>query len=296
VSGGRDAGPPFRNRETAMSERFGYCLNTATIRGQKLGIVEEVRVAAEAGYGAIEPWIDTIRQYQQAGGSVDDLRRRIEGVGLKVPGAIGFAHWIVDDPADRAAGLEEARRDMDLVRRLGGTGIAAPPAGADGPIDPFAAAERYHALLEVGEQIGVVPQAEFWGHAPTLNRLAEAVLVAVASGHRQACILADVFHMHKGGSRFEGLRLLGPETIAIFHVNDYPADPPREQVTDAQRVWPGDGVAPLGQVFGDLEATGFRGWLSVELFNPAYYAQPAADAARTGLEKTRQAVAEALGE
>ena len=33
---------------------------TATIRGQKLGIVKELEVAAKAGYQAIEPWVDGI--------------------------------------------------------------------------------------------------------------------------------------------------------------------------------------------------------------------------------------------
>ena len=278
-----------------MGERFDYCLNTATIRGHKLGIVEEVRIASEAGYGAIEPWIDSIRAYESSGGSVDDLRQRIEDAGLKVPGAIGFAPWIVDDDDERAAGLEEARRDMDLARRIGATGLAAPPAGATGPVDLHAAADRYRALIEVGEPLGVVPQVEFWGHAPALSRLGEAVLVAVASGHRQACILADVFHMYKGGSSFAGLRLLGPETVAMFHVNDYPAEPLRETITDAERVYTGDGVAPLGPILRDLDHIGFHGWLSVELFNPDYYAQPPDAVAREGLEKLRQAVSNALG-
>src|SRR5438105_12120799 len=38
-------------------EPFGYCLNTATLQGQKLSLVEQVEVAARAGYQGIEPWV-----------------------------------------------------------------------------------------------------------------------------------------------------------------------------------------------------------------------------------------------
>src|SRR5437868_11449127 len=69
---------------------FLFCLNTATIRGQKLGIVKEIDVAAQAGYDAIEPWVDGIEEYRQAGGALADLRKRIQDSGLTVEGAIGF--------------------------------------------------------------------------------------------------------------------------------------------------------------------------------------------------------------
>ena len=60
-------------------------------------------------------------------------------------------------------------------------------------------------------------------------------------------------------------------------------------------MYPGDGVAPLGEIFRDLHAIGFRGHLSLELFNKSYYEQDALTVARTGLNKTREAVRKALG-
>ncbi|MGZ3891018.1 MAG: hypothetical protein ACXVI9_10995, partial [Mucilaginibacter sp.] len=41
--------------------KFTYCLNLSTIRGQKLGFMGELEVAAKAGYGSVEIWIDTLR-------------------------------------------------------------------------------------------------------------------------------------------------------------------------------------------------------------------------------------------
>ncbi len=273
-------------------EPFGYCFNTSTIRGQKLGIVEQVEVAAKAGYQGFEPWLRDITDYTKAGGSLRDLKKRIVDSGLSVESAIAFSAWIVDDPERRRQGLEQAKRDMDVQRQIGGKRIAAPPVGATrgAMLDLFQAARRYRALLELGDEMGVVPQVEVWGFSKNLSRLGESVFVAIESGHPKACLLPDVYHIYKGGSDFTGLGLLTGSAIGIFHVNDYPADPPRETIRDSHRVYPGDGVAPLKSIFTRLAASGYRGMLSLELFNPEYWKQDALKVARTGLEKTREAV------
>ena len=282
--------------DSGLRDSFGYCFNTSTIRGQKLSLIDEIDVAAKAGYDAIEPWIKKIARYKESGGSLKDLARRCTDHGLKVASAIGFAQWIVDDPAKRARGIEQAKRDMDLVKQIGGTHLAAPPAGANRgkKLELFAVAERYHKLLEVGREIGVIPQVEVWGFSANLSRLGEAVFVAVEAGHPDACVLPDVYHIYKGGSDPNGLKLLGRQAIHCFHFNDYPADPPRETIKDSHRVYPGDGVAPLDRILGILAANHSRCMLSLELFNPGYWKHDALAVATTGLRKTRAAVRKAL--
>jgi len=274
------------------SEPFGYCLNTSTIRGQKLSLPEEIELAAKAGYHAIEPWMNEVHAFVETGGSLRELRKRIADAGLTTESAIGFANWIVDDDAARAKGLETARRDMEALRELGGRRIAAPPVGATNQTDLnlFRAAERYRKLLELGESLDVIPQLELWGFSKSLSRLGELAFVAAEAGHPRACVLPDIYHIYKGGSDFNGLKLLAGTAIHVFHINDYPAVPPRDTIKDADRVYPGDGVAPLVPVLKDLHATGFRGFFSLELFNPTYYQQDAAVVVRTGLEKIRQVV------
>jgi sugar phosphate isomerase/epimerase len=277
------------------ADPFTYCLNTATIRGQGLSIADEVGLASKAGYQAIEPWINELERHVEKGGSLRDLGRRIADAGLRVPSAIGFAEWIVDDEGQRKKGLERARRDMDMVRQIGGTRIAAPPSGATKvEVNLHRAAERYRALLDIGDKIGVVPQVELWGFSRALNRLGETALVAIEAGHAQACILADVYHLYKGGSEFAGMRVLHGAAMHTFHVNDYPAKPPRGEITDAHRVYPGDGVAPLAQILRGLRESGFRGALSLELFNRDYWKQDAATVLRTGLDRMRTVVRASL--
>jgi len=275
---------------------FRYCFNTSTIRGQKLSLEKEIEITAQAGYNAIEPWVEKIHSYVRAGGNLKDIRRKISDSGLTVESSISFFQWIVDDDAQRAKGLEQVKRDMDVLAQIGGKRIAAPPAGAtrQAGLDLMKAAERYRALLELGEQIGVVPQVEVWGSSKNLHRLGQSMFVVIESGHPKACLLPDVYHIYKGGSDFNGLKQLSAHAIHVFHLNDYPADPPRETIGDRDRVYPGDGIAPLTQIIRDLHANGSRAFLSLELFNPTYWKQDPLDVAKTGLVKMKGTVSKAL--
>ncbi len=293
----KEAGGTTPESNSMERASFKYCLNTSTIRGQNLGFIREIEVAAEAGYDAVELWIRAIRAHLAEGGTLKDLDARIKDLGLTVESAIGYAKWIVDDPQERATGLEEAKRDMEMLAKIGGKRMAAPPSGATerAGLDLFEAAKRYRALLELGEKMGVTPMLEVWGFSKNLHRLGEAVLVAIESGHPDACLLPDVYHIYKGGSDFIGLKMLSQTSIPAFHMNDYPADPPRETIADKDRVYPGDGVAPLDRILRDLAGINAGMVLSLELFNPTYWKQDALDVAKTGLSKLKAAVESALG-
>lgn len=279
---------PTSKETTDVSKSLRFCLNTSTIRGQKLPIDEEVRLAAAAGYDAIEPWMNELQAYQEAGGKLKDLGKQIADAGLTVESAIGFAPWIVDDDKQRAEGLESMKRDMDTLRQIGGIRIAAPPVGATDRTDLNleAAAERYRAILELGRSLGVTPQLELWGFSKSLCRVGELMHIAVESADPDACLLLDVYHIYKGGSDFRALRLVPGSSVHVLHMNDYP-DLPRDTIGDKDRVYPGDGIAPVGEVLKQLRSTGFQGVLSLELFNADYWAKPAEEVVKTGLAKMK---------
>ena len=107
-------------------------------------------------------------------------------------------------------------------------------------------------------------------------------------------LLPDVYQIYKGGSDFAGLNLVSGIGMHCFHINDYPADPPRAKIGDKDRVYPGDGIAPLGDILRTLAAVGFSGAISLELFNRDYWARSAAEVARTGLQKMKDSVDQAL--
>lgn len=282
-------------REAA--DGFRFCLNTSTIREPKLGIEKEIEIAGAAGYDAIEPWIPTLREFVSGGGNLADLGKRISDAGLTVESAIGFAQWIVDDEKRRKEALEEAKRDMDMLREIGGTRIAAPPVGAhqgdSAKIELQVVTERYRALLEVGDQTGVVPQLEIWGFSKNLSRLGEVMYVVGESGHPKACLLLDIYHLYRGGSDFTGLDLMSDNALQVFHVNDYPATPPRDKINDSDRVYPGDGIAPMSQILNAVGGNGRSIVLSLELFNRDYWKLDPLEVAKTGLSKMRAAVEKA---
>ncbi len=294
------AGPKLALRSVAAEpdshdRPFRFSLNTATLRGHKLGIVKEIEIVAQAGYDAMEPWVDTVQQFVKDGGSLTDLRKRVSDSGITLEGAIGFAEWIVEDEARRAKGLERAKREMEMMAAVGAKRFAAPPAGATGlpKIELLRAAERYRVLLEAGDALGIVPELELWGFSQNLSRLGECVCVAMETGHPKACVLADVFHLYKGNSDYHAMRLLGPDAIQVLHMNDYPAEPLREKIDDSYRMFPGDGTAPLPDILRALRATGGQKVLSLELFNRKYWEQDPLEVAKTGLAKMKSVAAKA---
>lgn len=290
---------PAANPVAETKGDFGklrYCLNTSTIKIGKHPIEEQLKIAAGAGYDGVELWLRDIDKFTEHGGKLPELKRQIDDLGLTVDSAIAFGKWIVDDEAERKQGLEQCRRDMEIIAALGGKRIAAPPSGATGgkKLNLSDAAERYAALLDVGAEVGVQPQLELWGFSGNLSTLAEVLYIVAGSGHKDACLLLDVYHMYKGGYDFETIDLVPGRRMHCLHMNDYPADPPRPTIKDEHRVYPGDGVAPMTKILRSLVGGGFEGTLSLELFNRSYWEQPAEQVAATGLAKMKACVAAAF--
>ncbi|MDP4681178.1 MAG: sugar phosphate isomerase/epimerase, partial [Cyclobacteriaceae bacterium] len=119
-----------------------------------------------------------------------------------------------------------------------------------------------------------------------MKTLGQAAAVALDANHPQAKIIPDVFHMYISEGGFEGLRLLNGDMFAIFQFNDAPKNMALEDMKDKDRVFPGDGILPLPQILKDLKTTGFKGCVSLELYNQEYYKQDLLQVAKTGMEKT----------
>ncbi|XOV92937.1 MAG: sugar phosphate isomerase/epimerase family protein [Bacteroidota bacterium] len=277
--------------------QFSFCLNTSTIRGQKLKLTEEIKTAAEAGYDGVEIWMNKLNEHLESGGTTKEIKDLSSDLGIRIEDCISFPQWIVDDEQKRTEAYDQARREMELLAEVGCPRVAAPPAGATQPpsLDLLEAAKRYRRLLEIGKETGVLPMLELWGFSYNLHLFGEVMYVATEAAHPDSCILPDVYHIYRGGSDFESLRMLDPSAIHMFHMNDYPASPSREEIKDSDRVFPGDGVAPLDKVIGLLQSKNKPIVLSLELFNLEYYKMKAIDAAKEGLEKMKAVVDKALG-
>jgi 2-keto-myo-inositol isomerase len=269
---------------------FRFCLNTATLSGQNLGILKNIETAAKAGYDGIELWVKDVQDYLASGKSITDLKKYIQDSGLKVENAIGFAPCFINDEQQRKSALIQMQAEMELMSELGCTRIAAPPAGLkpDTHLDLFALGQRYKKVIELGRKTGVMPQLEFWGASGTLFQFGQALMVAASANDPDVHILPDVYHIFRGDSGFEGLKMVRGNLIEIFHMNDYPGSIEREKQTDSDRVFPGDGAAPLKQILSDLHNMGGIKVLSLELFNADYWKKDPLWVARTGLIKMKE--------
>ena len=280
--------------ESAKS--ISFCLNTSTIHGENIPVTEQIKIASKAGYTGIELWVRDVDKFVSGGGKLSVLRRQIADAGLQVQSAIAFGEWIVDDEAARKKGLEQCGKDMEIIRELGGRRIAAPPTGATKQpgLDLDRAGERYRELIEIGRARDVVPQLEVWGFSKNLHRLSQVLYICAAAQHPDACILPDIYHLYKGGSDFSDVHLLPGSRVHVLHMNDYPAEPPRETISDQYRVYPGDGVAPIRYALQAMMRNGFSGVLSLELFNRDYWNQDPNIVAATGLAKMQASLADAI--
>ncbi len=283
--------------EKKQKHQFSFCLNTSTIRGQNLKIMEEIKTAAAAGYDGVEIWMNKLTAHINEGGTTADIKNLVADLGIKIENCISFPTWIVDDEQKRNEAYDQAKKEMDLLAEVGCPRVAAPPAGATNPpsLNLLEAAKRYRKLLEIGRETGVLPQLELWGFSHNLHLFGEVMYVASEAAHPDACILPDIYHIYKGGSDFEGLRMLDPSAIHMFHINDYPSSPSREEIKDSHRVFPGDGVAPLQKALGYLIDKNKPIVLSLELFNESYYKMKALDAAKEGLDKMKMSVEKTIG-
>ena len=161
-------------------EPFGYCLNTSTIREQKIPLDKKAEIAAKAGYSGFEPWLGELADFVKQGGVLKDLGKKLADPGFaSAHAAIEFrlkSGSVADADAEtRHRGLSRQRWQTriwkPLSRPIGGMVHRRPArrrhTNEKAVTDLYAIADRYRALAEVGKKIGIIPEVELWGFSKT---------------------------------------------------------------------------------------------------------------------------------
>ena len=266
--------------------QFTLALNTSTIRPASL--MDKIRIAGETGYEAIELWNDDLTAYEEQNGSLADVKRALDDCGLPVVTVIALHGWLDTTGAEHQEALEEAKRRMAQAAAVGSTySVASPPRGI---ADLELGGQNYRELLELGREFGVKPAMEFLGFVSHINQVRHAWKVMEVADHPDSTIVLDPFHIYRGGGETNDMRGIPADKIAVFHFNDAPASPLRAEQTDADRVYPGDGILDLKAMIAILEEVDYQGVISLELFNPSYWEEDPREVARLGLEKMRAAI------
>ncbi|MEC3880370.1 sugar phosphate isomerase/epimerase family protein [Parapedobacter sp. 10938] len=298
ASGALLAGPTVQAAQPSTQKRYQngvspwpICLDTATVRPASLP--EKVKIAAKAGYDAIEPWDGELAEFEASGGNLKDLGKEIEDLGLFVPSVIGLWNALPPTPELFEQSLIDTRRRMRMAADIGSQHIQTIPNTVGDNYDQRWVSQRYRDLIELAKNdYGLHAALVFVKYFP-LKTLGQAMAVALDANHPDAMVIPDTYHMYISEGGFEGLPLISGKSIAIFQFSDAPATPALAQLEDSHRVYPGDGILPLTKVLRDLKATGFEKCVSLELYNPEYWKQDLQQVAETGLRKTLAVIHEA---
>ena len=267
---------------------FTLCLNTSTIKPRPM--LEKIRLAAEAGFAGIEPWINDVYEYVGRGGEVSHIEKALADHGLIVPCAVATRAWAEAGEEEYPLMLDETRRRMEMAARLGSPYIVATP--PRGPCELGQITRRYKDLLEIGRQVGVKPTLEYIGFFHSVHHLNQARQVVADVDDPEATLVLDSFHTFNGGATLEDLRAVPVERISHWHVSDAHPDKPVGTQTDPDRVMPGDGAIDLKAEVELLREKGYDGTVSLELFNRDLWAQDPREVLKIGIERMRQLLGE----
>src|SRR5690606_8950166 len=107
----------LKNRYQKGRSPWPICLDTATIRPASLR--EKVKIAAKAGYDAIEPWDGELEKFEAEGGNLEDLGKEIRDLGLFVPSVIGLWNALPPTREQWEESLKDTRRRMRMAAAIG---------------------------------------------------------------------------------------------------------------------------------------------------------------------------------
>ena len=250
------------------------CINGATTRPYPLE--EDLEAAAQAGFPLVEVWAAKLEPYL-AHHSLADLRQALSQRGLGVAAICPYGLRLF---GDWRAGLEAIRRAAAVAVEVGAPQLLVcpdAPGEAERTPDVYrVAGERARAYGEVAEAAGIRLAIEPLGGHPFVPGPRQAAAVLEVAAHPALGLMMDTFHYHKSRVPQEEIVAIPPAWWTILHINDVPVGDP-SAFSDADRLYPGEGVLPLPQTLRFFAGIGFRGAVSVEVFRREYWELPIAE-------------------
>ena len=236
----------------------------------------DIKAAAAAGYDLLEIWSAKLYKYLETG-TAESLKAAFDAAGIAPYSINSIEHITFRTPGEYEAIKAECAKLSEIAGKLGCPYIVVVPGlMPDGATREQVIDESVRVLNElagIAELHGVSLAFEFLGQTncsvQTLDLCKEIV---EKTGRRSVGLVLDTFHFYAGDSTFEAIDTLDPAKLFIFHINDA-EDLPKDQLTDAQRLYPGKGILPLAEIRQHLEGIGYDRVVSIEIFRPEYWAQ-----------------------
>ncbi len=251
---------------------------------------DDLAAFAAAGLPAVEVWLTKLEKHLEVV-SADDTAKFLADHGVTLAAA-AYQGGLLDSQGEaRVAHSDHFRRRLELCQRFGIPTllVAADHAARPEPARLGRALGRLAEAARWAAGFGVTIALEFRGDG-VVNNLDTALNLVHRCGEPNVGVCLDVFHYYKGPSKPEDLELLTAANVAHVQVCDL-AGVPREVMTDADRVLPGEGDFRLDPIIARLRAVGYAGYVSVELHDPVLWQLPpahVADAAMKSLTRLLQ--------
>lgn len=261
---------------------------------------QDVDAAAATGFMGLEIWLPKLNAALEQE-SLAQIREHFNCLRIKPLTINSLEGFNSLDRAGHERMMIEAERMCRLANQLGVESLVVVPS----PRKPGITDQEVFddiliglkELLAVSEPYKLKISLEFLGFKNcSVNTLGSALHVIRTINNPRLGLVIDAFHFYVGGSTLAELRQTRPEEIHIFHIND--CEPGLvEEMTDDRRLYPGLGVIPLGEILWTLFSIGYDGNISIELFRPEYWEQPALQVAQecfTHIDKILRMVRNAI--
>jgi 2-keto-myo-inositol isomerase len=263
------------------------CLNGATLMPYSLE--QHIASAARAGFAAVELWGDKFEQYFKDG-SIPGLAELLQAHRIE-PTAIDYVAVDLDSPEPLAATMATLRRYGEIAKGIGCDTVLL-IVGGRRPELSKAETLNYLAklmlpLCDLAGRYGLQLALEPLGGDALIPGPLEALEIIETSKQENLGLAWDFIHFHKSGVPLADIRRIPPRRLLIVHANDVPAKEPAT-LTDADRVWPGEGVMPIDDYLEILREKRYRGPISVEVFNPQYWRMDPDTIAREAFESLEE--------
>lgn len=245
------------------------CLNQATTLPTPFA--EDVAAYADGGCTGLEVWLTKLEQHLEQS-SVAATRALLEERGVRLVAAAYQGGLLLSQGTARTTHFDHFKRRLDLCQTFG---IPTMVVVADfvQRFDPAVLPHAVASLAEAGQWaagFGVDLALEFRGADTFCSSLDTAITLVEQCGEANVGICLDLFHFYKGPSKTEDLLRLTPANLFHVQLCDV-AGVPREWMTDADRVFPGEGDFALDPLRERLQTIGYHRGVSVELMNPTLW-------------------------
>jgi 2-keto-myo-inositol isomerase len=269
-------------------------LNGATTL--KADLATDIAVAGKAGFDFVEIWAGKLIGYLDRGG-LHALRRDLRKAGVTAATLNSVERITFNDPSGHIRMLEEFERFCRVAAAIHCETILVVPGPRPKGVSA-AAIEResvrvLRELSRLAAPHGVRLAYEFLGFADcTVNSLAQCAAIVEKVARPNVGLVLDTFHFFAGDSSVASIRQVDPRHIFMVHLNDVERVP-RRKMHDALRLYPGKGVIPLRAILRELQAIGYAGKMSVEIFRPQYWSRPPLQVAREARQASLSLLKEA---